>query len=260
MTILSSLEKGFWYAGIALALAVLIRLVLLSQVGRHAAVAAFLCVSAGRSILLASLPFSSNAYAEIYIGTAPVLYAVYAWLVLHIYNQVFESYRGIAALGRWTIFAALLAGLTLATVTTLWDHDAAREPFPVLGLTFKMEAIVMKTLTAFLLLISVVLAWFPIPQGRNVLMIGFGTTAFFTAATASLVVRGLNPTAWTRLASASSMYVYAGCMALWLFKLRQEAADMEQMRVFAPSPGGEALLAAQLREMNRALESLRKAN
>jgi hypothetical protein len=256
---LSVVEQGVWYAGIALSIAVLVKLVLLGLVGRYAAVAAFLAVSVGRSILLASIPFATNAYAEAYLYTAPVLYGVQIWLLLHIYGHAFESYRGIAALGRWTILAFLLAGAALAAATTLWDHNPAREPFPILGLTFKLEAIVTKTLLAFLLLICAVLAWFPIPQRRNVRMIGFGTTALFIALTAGLVVRGLNPSAWTRLASTSALYVYAGCMGLWALTLKSRALDVVNAPQAPALESGQAALAGQLSEMNRLLESLRKA-
>lgn len=255
---LSGLEQGAWYAGIALCLAVIVRLQWLGVAWRYNAFACFLAVSSARSILLASLTFGSNRYAEAYLLTAPLLYLSYAWLVLHIYGHSFSSYKGIAALGRLTIFIALAAGVTLAVVTTLIDHNPAREPFPILGLVFRLEAIVMKTLLAFLLVISAVLAWFPIPQRRNVVLVGFGVTAFFIALTASLVVRGLNPSAWTRLASTSSLYVFAACMAMWLITLKPKHEDVAPETAIQATGEREAILAGQLRAMNQAIESLRK--
>lgn len=255
---LSGLEKWAWYAGIGLSLAVIVRLQRLGIAGRYNALTCFLIVSSARSIVLALLPFGSDRYAEAYLYSAPILYLSYSWLVLHIYGHAFHSYKGIAALGRLSIFVALVAGAALASLTTLLDHNAAREPFPFLGLVFKLEAIVTKTLVTFLLMISAVLAWFPIPQRRNLLLIGFGVTALFVTLTASHVVRGLNPSAWTRLGSTSSLYVFAGCMAMWLFGLKSKSKDVAPATPLPATGEGEAALAGQLRAMNQALESLRK--
>lgn len=255
---LSGLEQWVWYTGIALCLGVIVRLQWLGIATRYSALTYFLIVSSARSILLALLPFGSNRYAEAYLYTAPILYLIYIWLVLQIYGHAFENYRGIAALGKLTIFAALLAGAALASVTTLLDHDPAREPFPILGLVFRLEAIVTKTLATFLLMICAVLAWFPIPQRRNVVLIGFGVTALSVALTASHVVRGLNPSAWTRIGSTSSLYVFAGCMAMWLFALKSKSKDVAAATALPASGEREAALAGQLRTMNQALESLRK--
>lgn len=255
---LSGLEQWVWYTGIALCLAVVVRLQWLGVSGRYSALTCFLIVSSARSILLALLPFGSDRYAEAYLFTAPVLDMARIWLVVQVYGHAFESYRGIAALGRLTILGALAAGAVIAVTTTLLDHNPAREPFPILGLVFRVEAIITKTLLVFLLVISVVLAWFPIPQRPNVALIGFGVTAHFIALTAALVVRGLNPTAWTRLASISSLYVFAGCMAMWLFALKSKSKDVAEATALAATGEREAALAGQLRSMNQALESLRK--
>ncbi len=258
MSGLSGLEQGAWYTGIVLCLALIVRLQWLGAASRYSALTCFLVVSSARSILLATLPFSSDRYAEAYLLTVPVLYLSYVWLVLQIYGHVFESYRGIAALGRLTIFVALAAGAALAVVTTWLDHNPAREPFPMLGLVFKLEAIVTKTLVAFLLMICAVLAWFPIPQRRNVVLIGFGVTAFFVALTASHVVRGLNPTAWTRLGSTSSLYVFAACMGLWLLALKSGREDVTAQKAIPATGEREAVLTGQLQAMNQAIESLRR--
>jgi hypothetical protein len=259
MTPLTGVEQVAWYLGIGLCVAVLLRVWALDVASRYPAFVAFLAISAVRSIMLASVPFNSNVYGWMYILGTPLLYGVYAWLVAEVYGHAFESYQGNAAFGRWTILGVLLAGAALAVTSTLWSHDASREPFPILGLVFGLESVVTKTLLAFLLLICAVLAWFPIPQRPNLLLIGFGATAFLTSSAASLVARGLNPTAWIRIASASVLYVFAACMGLWLFGLRSRARDVTAARPLPAMNGGEAALAGALRSMNQALESLRKA-
>lgn len=258
---LSGLELGAWYAGILLCLALLVRVYfLLGIAGRYRALTTFLLVSALRSVLLASVPFHRDVYAYTYLATAPLLYICHAWVVFELYAHVFEAYRGIAALSRWAIGAALLMGILVAVGTTLLDHDAAREPFPLLGLAMKLEAIVLKTLLAFLLLISAVLLWFPIPQRWNVVIVGLGVSAITLSYTAALVVRGLNPTAWTRVASTSTLYVFAGCMALWLFGLKPLRADITRMEAIPANEGLEAQLLMRLTSMNRTLESIRKTS
>jgi hypothetical protein len=252
------LESAAWHAGILLCLCVTLRLFLTQIASRYRALTAFLLVSAMRSMLLASMPFGSDKYAEAYFITAPILYACHGWLVIEVYGQVFESYRGIAALGRWTMLGVLALGVGVAVATTLLDHDLSREPFPIIGLVFSLESIVLKMLLVFLLLICTVLVWFPIPQRPNVLLIGFGVTALTIAVTASWVVRGLNPSAWTRIASSSSLYVFAGCMGMWLFTLKPKHLDEVAARPAPATEAHEARLAGQLQSVNRALESLRK--
>jgi len=256
---LPGLESAAWHTGIVLCLGVTLRIFLMRIAGRYRALTAFLVVSAARSILLASMPFGSDKYAEAYFFTSPILYACHGWVVIELYGQAFESYRGIAALGRWTISGVLALGVGLAVATTLLDHDLSREPFPIIGLVFSLESIVLKMLLVFLLLICTVLVWFPIPQRPNVLLIGFGVTALTIAVSASWVVRGLNPSAWTRIASSSSLYVFAGCMGLWLFTLKPKLLDEVAAHPAPASDAHEALLAGQLQNVNRALESLRKA-
>jgi hypothetical protein len=157
-----------------------------------------------------------------------------------------------------SMLGVLALGVGVAVATTLLDHDLSREPFPLLGLMSSLESIVIKILMVFLLLICSVLVWFPIPQRPNVIMIGFGVTALTIALTASWVVRGLNPSAWTRIASSSSLYVFAGCMGLWLFALKTKHLDEVAVQAAPATEAHEARLAGQLQNVNRALESLRK--
>ncbi len=261
MGILSRVELGAWYAGIGLCLALIARIYFQLEVaGRYRALMAFLLVSVLRSVLLASLPIDRSIYAEGYFLTAPMLYGCHAWLVFELYGHLFDSYRGIAALSRWVIAGALAIGVALAIVTSIWDHDLAREPFPVLGVAFQLESVVQKTLLAFLLLMSAVLLWFPIPQRWNVVLIGLGVTALTLANTAAWVVRGLNPSAWTRAASTSSLYVFAGCMGLWLCLMKRREEDIPQIEAIPAKEGMEALLLGRLRSMNHMLESIKKAS
>jgi hypothetical protein len=254
-------ELGAWYAGIALCLLLVARLYFrLGVAGRYRALTAFLLISVLRSVLLASLPFNRSIYAECYFLTAPLLYGCHAWLVFELYGHLFDAYRGIAALSRWVIAGALLIGAVLAVLTSLWDHDLAREPFPLLGVAFQLESVVQKTLLAFLLLMSAVLLWFPIPQRWNVVLIGLGVTAMTLANTAAWVVRGLNPSAWTNAASTSSLYVFAGCMALWLCLMKRREEDIPQIEAIPAKEGMEALLLGRLRWMNQTLESIKKAS
>lgn len=255
---ISSLEQGAWYAGIILCLLVIVRAVRHGIARRYWALVLFLAVSVLRSILLASVPFNTNLYAEAYLYTLPLLYGSYICLVLEIYDHAFEHLRGIALLGRWFIVGTLVAGAVFAAATTLMTHDSAREQFPLLGLVFRLELISLKTLVVFLLLVCGVLIWFPIPQRRNVLLIGFGSTALFITLAAPLVVRGLNPTAWTRIASTSALYAHAICMAVWALTLQPLARDVARLRPISTSAEREALITAQLNSVNRALESLRK--
>lgn len=258
---LSGVELVAWYAGIVLCLALVVRIHFQLEVaGRYRALTAYLLISVLRSVLLASLPFDRSIYAECYFLTAPVLYGCHAWLVFELYGQMFDSYRGIAAFSRWAIAGALLLGAALAVLSSLWDHDLAREPFPVLGVAFQLESVVQKTLLAFLLLMSVVLMWFPIPQRWNVVLIGLGVTAMTLANTAAWVVRGLNPSAWTRAASTSSLYLFAGCMALWLCLMKRRDEDIAQIEAIPVKDGMEALLLGRLRWMNQTLESIKKAS
>ena len=256
----SAVEIGAWYLGLILCLALLGRILFqLRLARRYRALSLFLLVSALRSILLASLPLHRSLYAQAYFLTAPVLYACHAWVVFELYSHVFDAYRGIAAFSRWAIAAALLLGAAAALATSLWDHNPAREPFPLLGLFLQAESIVLKILLAFLLFMSAILLWFPIPQRWNVVCIGLGVTAITLANTAAWIVRGLNPSAWTRAASSASLYVFAVCMGLWLFLLKPKERDLPRIEAVPATAGMETFLLARLRSMNQTLESLRKS-
>lgn len=260
MSNLSSIELGAWYTGIVLCLALVARIFFRLQVAsRYRALTAFLIVSVLRSVLLASVPFDRNIYGECYFLTAPLLYGCHAWVVFELYGHMFESYRGIAALSRWVISAALFLGAAVAVLTSLWDHDPSREPFPILGLVLQLEAIALKIILAFLLLMSALLVWFPIPQRWNVALIGFGVTAMTLANTAAWVVRGLNPSAWTRAASTSSLYVFAACMAMWLAFMKRREQDVPKSEAIPATEGMETMLLGRLRAMNQTLESIKKA-
>ena len=157
MPSIPQLDQLLWYFSLLLNAALLWRLYHLGLIRRYPALAFCMAIQALRSLPLLNVDVNTDAYAERYMATVPVLLGSYIWVALEIYAQTFEAYRGLAAVSRKVMLAVLASGALVAIAIHLNELNVSGEPFHPLRAVLLVESATCLVVLTLLLTIAVFL-------------------------------------------------------------------------------------------------------
>jgi hypothetical protein len=129
-------------------------------------------------------PFSPNSpvYYHVWAATQPFLWLSYMLVVGELYYLVLREYRGIYSLGRWFFVGAVALSILISGLTVLPTVSVARgasaRPLLLYYYAF-IERGFVTSLAIFLLLLLGLVAWFPVPLNRNLLIHSIVYSAYF---------------------------------------------------------------------------------
>lgn len=252
-------EDILWYLGLALKAALLWRLFSTGLAGKYKSFVFCIALQLARTAFLMTFDVSSTGYGVAYAASLPLLLAAYVMVGLDIYAKVFESYRGISVLGRGTMIAALAVSTLLSVIAVLPSIRFDAEFYPLLRMILLLESAVGATVLFFLVAIAMFLLWYPIELRRILLLYAFGFCLFFMASWAAIYLRNSDPSGLQVAASIARMVVYDGCLLMWTIGFRT-SWELESAAPAIPhSQEHQRRLLAQLRALNDAMETSRKA-
>jgi hypothetical protein len=182
----------------------------------------YLLFAATRSTVLAALPTSGDRYFWIWILTAPALWIFYILVVLELYSLVLEKHRGLYSMGRWLLYGALPASISLSVLSLVPTGGIAGPQGALLHAFFLIERAVVFSLLIFLLLILLFLGRYPIRLSRNVIVYSIVYAVFFLSRTVGLLVRTLFGVDVTHVVNVFCMGVGLACIGIWLFALSRK--------------------------------------
>jgi hypothetical protein len=226
----------------------------------------FLLFRASRELALATLPplwyglhhtayarLGNNVYAWGWVLTEPVILFLQVLVVLELYSLVFQNYKGIASLGRWTVLAGLTIAVALSSLTLPAELSQSRERFTVLRWYFVVGRGLDASLVIFLLLITAFLAWFPVPLNRNVILYSMVYALYFITATLSQLAYNLLGIAARNAVDAAHDGMELLCLGLWIAFLNRTGEERKVVALHAWTPQREEHLMGQLAAINGSL-------
>lgn len=255
--VLGYLVSLVWASGTFFTAALVSRLFALDLDSRYSALVRVLSFQLARSLVLLCLRPPTNAYAWIYLVTEPIVLLLYVFVILEIYQQVFESYRGLSVLGRRSLWTALACSMAVSLVSHRSEFDFSNEPIRRLRSLLLLETTVCSTLLVFLVIVVAFLAWYPVPVRRNLLVYAFGFSLFFASLSVSDFLRNLDPVKNTKLGNLVRLGGTTGCLIGWLALFRRKWEEVPE-RVMVPQGAITSQLLAQLEAMNKVLTTGKK--
>jgi hypothetical protein len=182
----------------------------------------------------------------------PLLWLLYLVLVREIHGKCLARFPGIARAGQQVLVYGMIASIILSVGTVQPDlqaenHDGA------LGVLYVTAAhrVITGGFTLFLLLLTVILNWFPIPTSRNTLIHTTLSFFFLLSMTVAHLYRNLSGKIFTSEVNLGIMAISTLCLggwALWLWPDGEEAVKPKPAHV-----GETSWIIAQMEALNRAL-------
>jgi hypothetical protein len=252
-TSLSFLEWVLWLLATIAEIGLAGRLFLLKLHWVYRFFFAYLVFSSCRSLAL--WPFRSNpsVYSWIWKLTEPALWILYVLVVLELYSLVFQNYRGIYSLGRWTVFAALVLSVVASVLSFMptWGRSARLKISLEYFIT--IDRAICFSLVIFLLLIVAFLAWYPVPLSRNLIIHAIVYAVFFTSSTMGFLILNLAGYGIHRLVSPFLVGLTAVCFLTWLVLLSRGGEVKTAVLRSDWAPSDEKRLIEQLNTLNSTL-------
>ncbi len=201
---------------------------------------------------LVQLIGSKKSSGMVYLISQPLLWFFYAAVALEIYRKCLSRFRGIARVGQQLLVFGLLGSMVLSLATIQPDLETGRHvgALKVLYIT-AAHRVVTGGITLFLLLLAVVLNWFPVPLAPNTLLHTAVSFFFFLLMTVAHLYRNLTGTEATDTVNTVVMVMGTCCLIAWGIRLLPIGESGGGVPAGDPERSGWLL--AQMEAINRAL-------
>lgn len=177
---------------------------------------AYLLFDAARSIGLKVIPYNTNLYFWVWATSELFLDILYILVVLELVSLILGKFRGIASLGRWAVFAALMLGVFIASVSLSPDLSNPTEQYPLLRYFFVLQRGINSSLVLFLLFMTLFLVWYPVPLSRNLVVYSAIYFVYFLCISLAFLVRNLAGHPVTQLVNLALSATNVACVVAWL--------------------------------------------
>jgi hypothetical protein len=188
-----------------------------------------------------------DLYLWVYIASQCIKLCLYVLIVFELYSVLLQDLKGIARLAkRYSVVALVISVMISVFVVT-----GLPLPHRLLRKLFYVEIPIISILVLFIVLITVFLAYYPVPLRRNALVYTSGYVVYFISKTALLFLINLHQTASVRVFSTILLYVTLGCIVFWAIFLSR-AGERGEVSVGSgwSQPERQQQVLDHLRELN----------
>ena len=217
-------------AGLALAAALVVKLVVTGLFRVYAWFSAFLCFETVRSLVLFPIPQMTDLYGWIYLITEPLAWLLYILVVFELYSVALRAHRGVATLSQWTLSVSLAVAVGVSALTLRADLSRAVGPYPVLDYYNVIERGLFFSLALFLLLTTAFLAWFPLSVSRNIRIHASVYSLYVLSATVAIFIRNVAGYAAGPGVDLALVSLNVICFGLWLGGLSRRGEEQLAVR------------------------------
>ena len=212
---------------------------------------AYLLFQAPFSITPAIMNLASRAYFWYWEISTPIEWMIEILVVRELCGLVLERFRGLASLGRWSMYAgvALAAAISLATLLPRIPN-AVTHRSRMLFYWFAGDRGIHLALAIFLLLMMLLASRYPVPLSRNVVLNAVMFTALFLGNTLGALLRTLFD---FRVAVAMNIGLTASTgvsLIVWFFALTPKG-EKKRIELAHFRPEDEARILHRLDQINR---------
>lgn len=211
----------------------------------------FVAFEAIRVPLMWLIPYRSPTYAHVYFATQPILWLLYALVVLELFQLVLQNHPGIASLGRKVLTWALAISASVSGATLMFQLQEKSTESAILFNFALLERLVTTSLLILLLCLIAFLMYFPVPLSRNVRVHALIFATYFTARTVVFGFRTWFGEQVTPVVNLIMLALAVGCIISWTFLLTRAGEVLATRR--RPAPETETRLLAQLSAINDTL-------
>jgi hypothetical protein len=215
----------------------------------------FLTFQMVRTAVLLRINPSTNLFGYIWIPTEFTVWILYYLVIYELFSLVLGDYPGIQRWGRRVLLAALGVSIVIAGVSLAVDVTGPAHQYPILRTINVIRRGVSFSLVLLIILMMAYLAWFPVPQKRNVIVHAVLNVLYFMALTVGVFYRNMAGYEVTYQLSIALGVVTAGTIWGWALLLTRRGEEVNKIVGFRWSGRDEARLLGQLEAINDSLLS-----
>lgn len=249
---MSGAERALFYLNFMAQLVLLYRLLHSRLYRIYLSLFLYWLLQALPSVALMAIPIHSHPYVYVYWGAQTINVLMAVFVVQDVYRIALLEHPAVASFARRTVLAAMaiaaivaLSGITLDS-TILAGQSRAVHRFA----TFERSMNIVILL--FLLLISVLLLWFPIRVRRNIVVYISGFVLFSASRSFGLLLYNLRPQD-ARLTSTILLGLTLLCLLIWIVGIEPEGELATATPGYRRNPETMQRLSHQLDSINAAL-------
>lgn len=199
------------------------------------------------------VPRTKTLYGYAYLGTEAIIVVFYALIILELYTLVLKDLRGIATTSKRYIKVALTIAIASSLLILTWEHASLN----LLAQFYIFERTIVSSLVVFVVLITVFLAYYPIPLHRNVIYYSIGYAVYFTSKAVALFLRNTGHQ-WDLVFSIVVLATSTGCLLFWTTILSRQGETKPMVVGRQRNPVEAARVLSQLEAINAILLRARK--
>ena len=245
--------QWLWYANLAALAGLLARIAVTGLYRIYPFLFVYFLVEIGGSLALTQIPLRSNSYAITYMALRTVVHILAILAVLEMYRVALAKHPGLAGFGRASVLTITLVTVIVAAVGTLLDKDILSGQPAIVHRFYTLERTMDFIIFIFLLLIAVLITWFPVELPRNIAISIGGFSVYYFARAAGLLAANLLPPRHyltiTHAALGASLFVFV----IWSLVLRPERVGADSVAGHSWDPAALDRLSRQLDTINAAL-------
>ena len=250
---MSGMERALFYLNLAAEIILLWRLVHAKLYRTYGALFCYWMIQALGAVALMLAPMYTYRYLYGYWALQTITIFVAVFVVQDLYRITFLEHPAVASFARRSLLAALAIAATIALSGIALDFTILPGQYPAIHRFATFERSMNFLILLFLLIVSVLLVWFPIKVRRNIVVYISGFLLFSASRSGGLVLSNLLPQSDTRLVSTVLLALTLSCLVIWIIGLQPEGELMTATPGYRRNPETMQRLNHQLDSINAAL-------
>jgi len=206
-----------------------------------------------RSAALFPFDPESETYYGIWAWTEPLLWLFYVLVISELYSLVLRQYGGIYSLSRWFFFCATAASVLISALTVIPTISATPHRRWLLYSYLLAERGLVTSLAIFLLLLLVLVTWFPVPLSRNLLTHCCLYSAYCFANNVVLLYLHVGVRFASHVSGSAKLSISLICLFCWVFLLSRAGEKRPAVIPLGRNPLEEKRLLDYLESLNATL-------
>jgi len=246
-------ELALFYLNVIAEIGLLYRLIQCKLQRTYRSLFLYWLVQPVESLVLLTAGRQTWLYVYLYWGAQTLNIFLALYVVQDLFHIALAEHPAIASFGRRTVLVAMalaavvaLAGVTL-DATVLPGHFRTVQRFATFERSMNFVILI------FLLLISILLLWFPIKVRRNIVVYIAGFVFFAGARSCGLLLANLLPQAAVFMVSTILLALTLVCLLFWAVGIRPEGERATATPGYRRDPEAMQRLSRQLDAINQSL-------
>ena len=185
----------------------------------------------------------SSTYAYCWAVVTPLMWVFHIAVVVELYRLIFEKYKGIYSLGRWTMYFSTAIAIALSILSLLPKFTPAMPQISRnLGYFYAIDRGVDFSLVILIFLILLFLSLYPVPVSRNVAVHVSLFSVYFLSSTFALLLKAVTGRVLSGQVNLMLSGATAACTIGWLFLLTPRGEEVPARRPMLGTEHEERIL------------------